>query len=137
MELSPRIRTRKRISLQEVKLKQVKDGEGRPLRGLWESDIVRMEANEGGWLCEVPMREVGSEIGTHTGVYEFRSIERGGRWIRVGTYRTRDGGCIVAERLKSGIYVWRAGYTCEDGPVPSAVVEWAEVAEQVAKRTAL
>ena len=124
------------MRLHDVKLKRSKGPHGDAVSGLWEGDIVRMEAVDGGWLCQVPMREIGSEIGKHTGVYEFRSLDRGGKWMRVGVYRTRDGGCIVAESMKSGEYVWQTGYTDETGPVPSALVKWVEVAELVASRTA-
>lgn len=125
------------MRLHNVKLRRYKSPSGMTVSGLWESDIVRMEAVDGCWQCHVPMREIGSEIGRHTGVYEFRPIDRGGRWVRIGTYRNRDGCCIVAERLKSGEYVWRSGYSTEDGPVHSVLVKWVEVAEHVAKYTAI
>lgn len=124
------------MRLHDVKLKRSKGPHGESVSGLWEADIVRMERVDGGWLCEIPMREVGSEIGKHTGVYEFRSLDMGGKWIRVGKYRTLDFCCIAAERMKSGAYVWRSGYTDEIGPVPGMMVLWADVAELVAARTA-
>ena len=122
------------MALHDVKLKRSKGPSGEAVSGLWEGDIVRMEAVDGGWECEVPMREIGREIGTPTGVYEFRPLQAGGRWIRIGTYRTRNACCIAAEFLKSGEYMWRTGYTDQDGRVPSSMVPWVEVSEYVKDR---
>lgn len=122
--------------MHDIKLKKGKGPSGEALNGLWESDSVRMESVEGGWQCDVPMRDVGSVLNKHTGVYEFRSLELGGKWTRIGIYRTRDACCVIAERLMSGAYVWRSGYTCESGTVHSSIVRWADVAEIVAARTA-
>jgi hypothetical protein len=124
------------MRLHDIKLKKGKGPSGEVVNGLWESESVRMEAVDGGWQCDVPMRDVGAVLDKRTGVYEFRSLELGGKWTRVGTYRTRDACCIIAERLMSGVYVWRTGYTCESGPVDSTILRWADVAEFVATKTA-
>jgi hypothetical protein len=121
----------------QVKLKRSRGPSGMAVSGLWESDSVRMEAVEGGWQCEVPMREIGSEIDVRTGIYEFRHIQSGGRWIRIGTYRTRNGGCVASEFLKSGEYVWRSGYSDQDGPVPSSMVRWVDVSDYIRERTSI
>lgn len=114
--------------LHQVRLKQVKDGEGRPLRGLWESPIVRLEAVQGGWEGWVPVRSIGK-----SSYYEFRPVDMGGKFMMIGTYRTKDDCCVIAERLKSGTHVLRDQYRDSQGVVPCAVVEWSEVATDIAE----
>jgi hypothetical protein len=117
-----------RPKLHSITLTRTRDPKGgRALAGLWESDVVRTEAVEGGWEFQCPMRRIGE---TH--FYEFRPLAYGGQWRTVGILRTLDYCCIVAERLQGGTHVLRAAYRDELGPVPATVIEWAEVADEIA-----
>jgi hypothetical protein len=110
-----------------VPLKMSRNKEGMTIPGLWESDIVRMEAVKDGWKCQVPMQEIGE-----TNVYEFRPLELGGEWRNIGTYRTREVGCYTALLLQAGTHVLDGGYTDELGKMPAMVVEWIAVKDKIA-----
>lgn len=108
-------------------LKRFKGETGKPIPGLWVGDVVRMEAVEGGWECQAPSREIGK-----TGFYEFRPLALGGDWQHIGTYRTREHGCIAAQRLQDGTHVLRGAHADSLGKVPPMVVEWVAVADEIA-----
>jgi len=115
------------MRLHEVKLKRSKGPHGETVSGLWEGDIVQLEAVEGGWEFRVPTRRIGQ-----TNFFEFRPVTHGGKWTIIGTVRTRDNACVIAERLQAGTHVLRGGYRESDGPVPRAVVEWDDVKAEIA-----
>lgn len=108
-------------------LRRSKGSDGKALPGLWETDIVRMEWRVDAWHCQVPMREIGQ-----TNFYEFRPLDRDGKWLSIGNLRTRAAACLLAERLRDGTHVYKGGYRDEVGPVPGYVVEWAEVSAEIA-----
>lgn len=109
-----------------VKLEQGKDSEGVPLPGLWLSDVVSLESVAGGWECQVPMRRIGK-----ANYYEFRPVAMGGKFMSVGTFRTKDACCMIAESLQSGTHVLRGPYQDSMGAAPVAVVPWSEVSDDI------
>lgn len=110
-----------------VKLKQAKDKAGVPLSGLWVSDVVLLESVADGWECQVPMRRIGK-----ANYYEFRPAALGGKFLIVGTFRTKDACCVIAERLQAGTHVLRGPYQDSMGTAPLAVVPWPEVSDDIA-----
>ncbi|KWU26392.1 hypothetical protein [Burkholderia cenocepacia] len=108
-------------------LKRTKGSDGKALPGLWETDIVRMELTDGAWHCEVPLREIGS-----TYYFEFRPLEMGGKWRSIGTVRRREDACRFAERLRDGTHLYKGERRDDAGKIPGYVVEWAEVAAEIA-----
>jgi hypothetical protein len=114
-------------TLHNVKLKQAKDSAGEVLRGLWVSDIALLEAVHGGWECQVPMRRIGK-----ANYFEFRPVALGGKFRIIGTYRTKDACCILAERLQAGTHVLRGPYVDSLGTAPVVVVPWADVSDEIA-----
>ena len=108
-------------------LRRSKGSDGKALPGLWENDIVRMEWYDDVWRCQVPMREIG-----RTNFFEFRPLDRDGRWHSIGAVRTRAAACLMAERLRDGTHVYKGAYRDEVGKVPGCVVEWAEVSAEIA-----
>lgn len=113
--------------LHNVKLKQAKDRAGVLLPGLWVSDVVMLESVSAGWECQVPVRRIGK-----ANYYEFRPATMGGKFLIIGTFRTKDACCIVAERLQSGTHVLRGPYEDSMGAAPVAVVPWSEVRDDIA-----
>jgi hypothetical protein len=110
-----------------VKLKQAKDEAGLPLPGLWVSDIVLLESVAEGWECQVPLRRIGN-----ANYFEFRPTTMGGKFLIVGTFRTKDACCMIAERLQAGTHVVRGQYEDSIGTAPMAVVPWTDVCDEVA-----
>jgi hypothetical protein len=115
------------MGMHDVKLKRSKGPHGETVSGLWESDIVQLEAVNGGWEFRVPVRRIGQ-----TNFFEFRPLTHDGKWAIIGTVRTRDHACVIAERMQAGTHVLRGGYRDSHGHVPRAVVEWTDVAEEIA-----
>jgi len=113
--------------LHNVKLKQAKDKAGVLLSGLWMSDVVLLEAVSAGWECQVPMRRIG-----RANYYEFRPASMGGKFTIIGTFRTKDDCCVIAERLQAGTHVLRGPYQDSIGTAPVAVVPWSEVSDEIA-----
>ncbi|MYM92632.1 hypothetical protein [Duganella vulcania] len=112
-----------------VKLKAVKDQAGNPVRGLWDSDVVRLEAVSGGWECSVPVRRIGK-----SNYFEFRPLTLGGKFMILGTYKTKDNCCNVAELLQEGNYVVRGKHRESDGELmPTTVVGWADVKDEISQ----
>lgn len=97
------------------------------LPGLWISDVVLLESVSAGWECQVPMRRIGT-----ANYFEFRPVEMDGKFMVIGTYRTKDDCCITAERLKAGTHVLRGTYVDSVGNVPMTVVRWSEVCDEIA-----
>jgi hypothetical protein len=116
------------MRLHEVKLKRSKGPHGETVNGLWEGDIVQLEAVDGGWEFRVPVRRIGE-----TNFFEFRSVALGGKWLVAGVVRTRDHACIEAERMQAGTHVLRGAYRDSEGEVPRAVVAWTDVAAEIAE----
>ncbi len=114
-------------ALHNVKLKQAKSDDGKVLRGLRVSDIALLEAVDGGWECQVPMRRIGK-----ANYFEFRPVALGGKFHIIGTYRTKDACCILAERLQAGTHVLRGPYVDSLGTASVAVVPWTEASDEIA-----
>lgn len=110
------------------RLRQTKGRNGKALPGLWECDIVRMERDIDGWAAQVPMRQIGETV-----YWEFRAAHRGGVWVSIGHYRTREDAVRSALILQSGLYVWRMAYSTGDVKVPGLPYRWEAVAEEIAK----
>ena len=117
-----------RIKCHEVSLKRSRDKSGRVIQGLWEGDIVRMEAVDDAWECQVTVRAIG-----RSQFYEFRPHAMGGTFRTVGRYRTLDDCCVVAEKMQAGTHVLRPAYKDSLGKVPAMVVEWTSVSEEIAQ----
>lgn len=107
-------------------LRPTRDASGQVIPRLWDAEGIRLERDERGWYAEVLLREIGS-----TGYFEFSATDRGGAWRGIGHYRTRRLACLTADRLQSGVYVWRAAYSSGDGRVPGQLYEWATVAHEI------
>lgn len=99
-------------------LKRGRDRHGRPVRGLWECDIVRMEHRDGLWAAQVPMRPLG--LGKY---WEYATIPRGGSWMSIGNYCTRNGAMHTALQLHSGLCVWEPWESEEAG----VLRQWTDV----------
>jgi hypothetical protein len=105
------------MRMHDVTLKRSTDADGKAVSGLWERDILKIEAVPGGWELSVPMRRIGE-----TNFFEFRPAAYGGKWEIAGVVRTRDHACIVAERMQAGTHVMRSAYRDTEGMVPRTVV---------------
>lgn len=108
-------------------LRRSKNRNGRPIPGLWESDVVRMERASTGWAAQVPMRPIGQSV-----YWEFRAASRGGAWVDIGRYHKRADAVRAALLLKSGLYVWRAAHTTDSGLVPGVFHRWEDVSAEIA-----
>lgn len=108
------------------KIRPVKSPDGAILRGLWASDVVRMERDDQGWATEVPLRRIGE-----TRFHEFCALDRGGHWIALGHFRTRASACLAAELLKAGTHVWQREASTGAGRMPGMLQEWAQVAAEI------
>ena len=97
------------------------------IKGLWKSDTVLLEAVPMGWECQVPVRRIGK-----SNYFEFRPVIMGGRFLIIGTYRTKDACCTIAARLKAGTHVVRGSHTDSIGQTPITVVEWSEASAEIA-----
>lgn len=100
--------------------------DGAALSGVYESDICRVERNPNGlWVAEVPMRPIG-----RSAFYEFRPIALGGKWTRIGSFRTRDGAMTLAEKLRDGELVYDSAVT-RNGHEPVRIVRFAAVVDEI------
>lgn len=109
--------------LHNIRLVRVKNKDGVMIPGLWECDSVKLEAVNNGWACYVPMRRIGD-----TNFFEFRSLGIDGVLTFIGTYRTKDDCCIIAERLQRGTHVLNT-------TIPQSVVRWCDFSFEIARRT--
>ena len=75
--------------------------DGEAIAGLYESEICRFERTPTGWCAEVPMRRIGNSA-----YFEFRPLNLGGHWVRIGTFRIRAGAMQTAQQLKDGELVF-------------------------------
>lgn len=115
-------------SSHDVKLKPAHDDSGVRRSGLWVSDVVLLESVENGWECQVPVRRIGK-----ANFFEFRPVSMGGKFMIIGTYRTKDACCLVAERLQAGSHVIRGSYVDSMGQAPMLVVPWVDVSDEIAR----
>lgn len=117
------------MRMHNIKLKAVKDKDGAKVPGLWISEMVRLETVLGGWECSVPVRRIGKSI-----YFESRPVTLGGKFMILGTYKTKDACCNVADLLQEGNHVIRAAHREVDGEVmPTTVVRWEDVAGEISR----
>ncbi len=100
---------------------------GKPLPGLYESDICRVEKTPEGWITEVPMRRVGNSA-----FFEFRPLKLSGAWMRIGTFGVRASAMRVAEQLRDGELVYDSA-VARNGVAPIRLVRFTAVAEEIRK----
>lgn len=93
---------------------------------IFESDICRAErGNDGLWIAEIPMRQIGRSV-----YKEFRPVALGGRWVRVGRFRTIEDMTAFAERFQGGELVYDDAVE-RNGSVPNRIVRFAAVADEI------
>ncbi len=108
------------------KFKPFRDAKG-VLRGLFVCDICRIEkSDDGWWRAQVTMRPLGKSRYS-----EFCALDRGGVWTNVGSYKIKAGALAAAERLESGVYVWRHPSKDEIGVIPGQLVEFKDAVEEI------
>lgn len=109
-----------------TEFRAVHDQSGKPLPGLYESDICRVERDHDGlWVADVPMRQIGNSA-----YMEFRPLDMGGQWVRVGHFKVRRGAMSVAERLKSGELVFDTAVS-RNGVAPVKLVQFSAVVDEI------
>ena len=103
-----------------------RDKSGDPLPGVYDSDICRVEKGQDGlWIAEVPMRHIGK-----TAYMEYRPLDMGGRWTRIGQFKVRAGAMQTAERLQYGELVFDSAIT-RNGIEPARLVLFSSVADEL------
>lgn len=106
----------------------VRGKSGKPLPGLYEADICRVERDQDGlWVADVPMRSIGSSA-----YMEFRPLSMGGQWIRIGRFKVRADALAIAERLQYGELVFDSAVT-RNGEVPVKLVLFSAVVDEIRK----
>lgn len=104
----------------------VRSQSGKPIPGLYESDICRVERDQDGlWVAEVPMRHIGKSA-----YMEYRPLAMGGQWVRIGRFKVRAGAMAAAERLQYGDLVFDAAVT-RNGKKPVELVLFSSVADEI------
>lgn len=105
----------------------------RVLPGLYAGEDLRASKNGKLWIAEAKLRDVGELLQIPTGIYEASAA---GGWMIVGSYRRLSTVEEIGRRLRAGTHMLRGEHTTSRGRVPSEVVPYAEVADDIAARTA-
>lgn len=109
-------------------LRRVRDTRtGECVSGLWANDIVRMERVDNGWKCQAMLRRIGD-----TSYFEHANHARGGQWHHLGTWRKREHCRRIGEKLLAGTHVWKTAIGVGEDMIYAHLVEWAEVAAEIA-----
>lgn len=117
---------RHRVKPTKHSFQMCRDEQGKVIPGLWASEICRVERIDGLWRAEVPMRAIGQSR-----FCEFRPIDMDGQWQSIYSYRVREDAMLVAERLKSGVWVWQKPCFDEFGRVLGRLVKFADVVGEI------
>ncbi len=99
--------------------------DGKAISGLYESEICRIERTSDGWCAEVPMRRIGNSA-----YFEFRPLNLGGHWVRIGTFRIRAGAMHTAQQLKDGELVFDTAVS-RNGIEPIRLVRFTAVQDSI------
>lgn len=105
----------------------------RTLPGLHAGPDLRASKEGRLWFVEAKLRDVGDPLKIRTNIYEASAA---GAWMIVGSYARLELAEEIGRRLRAGTHMLIGEHSNELGRVPSRVVPFSDVAEEIAWRVA-